>query len=135
MDFSKLLIIPLCILGGIAFVVIGIIMVGAREPAMMAVEAALLNSQTANSEAEADLANARAVEAEAEADLVTATGMAKAVQEIVDGALGILNWAAIVSPLAAPVYIGFGICIGLAMGIPTGAMLWIIKKENNGTQV
>lgn len=129
MSYNKLAIIPLCILGGFAFIVVGVLLLGAREPIMLALEAVSENAQADNAKAQADLANARAVEAGAEADLVTAEGNSDALETIVDGAMGILRWVAIAAPLSAPVYIGFGVTLGLCIGVPSGA-LWMLDREH-----
>ena len=128
MSYNKLAIIPLCILGGFVFLAVGVVLLGAREPLRLALEAANEQAQADNAEAQADLANARAVEAGAEADLVTAEGVIDALKTVVDGAMGIVRWVAIAAPLSAPVYIGFGVTLGLFIGLPSGA-LWMIERE------
>ena len=129
MIYNKLAIIPLCILGGLVFIVVGVLLLGAREPLTLALEAANEQAQADNADAQADLANARAVEAGAEADLVQARGIADALETVVDGAMGILRWVAIAAPLSAPAYIGCGVTLGLCIGVPSGA-LWILDREH-----
>ena len=101
---------------------------GVIDGALLKLETENLNAQAASTEAETKLTNARAVELDKQADLVTAEGNARALTSTVETANNTLALWGFAFPLAPPVYIGFGVMLGLCIGVPVGA-LWMSERK------
>ncbi len=123
------------IIGCICFVLIVMtigLIVGPLRPILITMSE---NAKATNAEAQANLTNANAALADKQADLVTARGNVDALNATVKTANGIVRWWGISFPLAPPLYIMFGVVLGLAIGCPSGALFMSERKRSTETMV